>query len=61
MGLLLSLHPTISRTASQRLNFSFTNEVEISINCMLQCRSSYSELKCLSLGWLGEEAVDETT
>jgi hypothetical protein len=56
----LSLYTTISRTSSKSLNLSNRNEVEVTVDGVLESRSCYSELKSLTLIWLCEKTVDKT-
>ncbi len=58
---MLSLYTTISVTASKALNLVNRNQVEVARDCVLQSRSSYSELKSLALSCLSQETVDQTT
>ena len=57
----LSLHTSVSITTGQRLYLINTYEVEVTIDSMLQSRSSYSKLKGLTLCRFGEQSMDQTT
>ena len=57
----LALYATVGITTSQALYFVNTYQVEVTIDSVLQSRSSNSKLKSLALGRLGQQTVNQTT
>ena len=57
----LSLNTSVSITTSQTFHFVNRNEVEVTIDSVLQSRSCYGKLESLALSLLSEKTMDNTT
>ena len=61
MGLNLALYTTAGISACERFYLIDRYQVEVTIDSVLQSRSSHSKLEGLTLCWLGEQTMDQTT